>query len=336
MTAAGIRELMRLLAGNSPAGVAGVLIAAATALALCRNARCAGGFIPQQVVDTSEQDYYANAYALIDLSPKDLLSALPELQGLEPAADQQQLPRMLGALGKSVDQSFQKFTRIVAKEQITNEQCDPGGRVESTKHYAFNYLILSRYESGIERVDEYRVDAQGKPFLGVEGGIPFSAGFASLWGLFAIGNQSGSRFRYLGVQKSGGQSTLVIGFAQKPGWATIVGQVNIKGEAVLLMYQGVAWIDPATYRILKLRVDLLKPRLDVKLERQTTEIRFGAVRLSDAASTALWVPLQVTVSTVWNGQLFRDQHLYSNYQLPASTTKIIGDGPDSTRTPKPN
>jgi hypothetical protein len=89
-----------------------------------------------------------------------------------------------------------------------------------------------------------------------------------------------------------------------------------------VLYQGVVWIDISTNKILKLRADLLKPRLDIKLEMQTTEIQLGEVHISDALSTPLWVPLHVTVTTVWNGQIFRDDHLYSDYKLPGSTSKI--------------
>jgi hypothetical protein len=88
------------------------------------------------------------------------------------------------------------------------------------------------------------------------------------------------------------------------------------------LYQGVAWIDAGTYKILKIRLDLLKPRLDVKLETQTTEIQFGEVHISDVASSSLWVPLNVTVTAAWNGQVFRDQHLYSNYRLPGASTTV--------------
>ena len=72
----------------------------------------------------------------------------------------------------------------------------------------------------------------------------------------------------------------------------------------------------------------------IKLELQTTEIRFGEVHVSDAASTSLWVPLQVTVTTVWNGQVLRDEHLYSSYKLPGSNTKIQPGQPKPYRHPR--
>ena len=313
---------MSMYSMNRAVVAAGVSIAFAAGLVYCGAGTCAGWFMPQQISDANGQAYYQNAYTLIDLPSEDLVEALPELRGLEPAADQQPLPRILSNVGKSVEESYQKFTEIIADEQVTQEQYGFTGRLETTIHQEFSYLILPHHEAGLDRTDEYRTGVDGKPVQGSAAGAPFTEGFASLWALFYPASQSGSKFRYLGQQRSGEYSSQVIGFAQRPGWSTLGGKANWEGRSVLLLYQGVAWIDVATHKILKMRVDLLKPRLDVKLEMQTTVIRFGEVHISDAASTPLWVPLQVIVTTVWNGQVFRDEHLYSNYKLPGSNSMI--------------
>jgi len=281
----------------------------------------AGGLMPPQVSNTSGQDYYQNAVTLIDLPAEDLANDLPELSGLVPARDQQELPRLLNAVGASVEESYQKFTEVVADEQVTQVRCGPSGRLTKSVHRRFNYLILARHEAGLERIEEYRAAADGEPGQGLAGDF-FSEGFASMWALFYPGNQPGSRFRYLGRQRIGDGTVNVIGCAQRPGWSAVLGFENASGRRILLMYQGVAWIDAATNKIVKMRAELLKPRLDVQLELQTTEIQFGKVDLSDAASTSLWVPLQVTVTTVWNGEVIRNEHQHSNYRLPGSNSKI--------------
>ena len=314
----------------------GVLIASTAGLVHCGAGPCAASFLPQQISDTSGQAYYQNAYTLIDLPAEDLVEALPELRGLQPAADQQPLPHILSELGKRVEESYQKFTEVIANEQVTRERCGPACRPNRTTQQEFSYLILPRYVAGLERIDEYRTDAQGKPAQGSTAETPFSEGFASMWALLYPGNQADSKFRYLGQQQAAEHAALVIGFAQRPGWSNVGGKANLEGRTVILLYQGVAWIDVATYRILAIRADLLKPRLDVKLERQTTEIQFGEVHITDAASSALWVPLRVTVTASWNSQVFRDQHLYSNYRLPGANVKIMSAPEEAKPTPNPN
>lgn len=316
--------------------VASVLIAFTALSVYCGAGLRACWSLPLQILDTTGQSYYENAYTLIDLSAQDLVQALPELRGLERAADQQPLPRIMSEVGKAAEESYQKFTEIIADEQVTHEEYGPECHLETTNRQQFSYLILLHHEAGLDRTDEFRTGVDGTPHGGSVAEAPLTEGFASLFALFYPASQSGSRFRYLGQQRSGESASQLIGFAQRPGWSTVRGKVNWGNRSVLVMYQGVAWIDAATHKILKMRLDLLKPRLDVKLEMQTTEIRFGEVHISDSASSALWVPLRVTVTTAWNGQVFHDQHLYSNYRLPGANTKIKPASEETGPPPKTN
>jgi len=296
----------------------------------------AGGLTPPQVSDTSGQDYYQNAWTIVDLPPEDLVETLPELFGLVPATDQKPLPRLLNEVGKSVEESYQKFTEVVADERVTQVQCASSGHLTNAVHRKFSYLILTRDESGLLQLEEYRAGPDGQRVRGSRGGDFFTEGFAGMWAIFYPGNQSGSKFRYFGHLRFGEHVADVVGFREKPGWSYIIGFENIAGSRVLVMYQGVAWIDIATRQILKMRADLLKPRLDVQLELQTTEVQFGEVHISDAASTSLWVPLQVTVTTVWNGRVIRNEHQYSNYRLPGSSSTIKSAPEDISPAPKTN
>jgi len=292
----------------------------------------------RQVSDTGGQAYYEGAFTLIDLPAGDLAEALPDLSGLVPAADQEPLPRLLSKVGENVENAYRKFTEIIADEQVTRVQCGPKGRLKTVARQDFTYLIIPHHEEGQDRIEEYRIALGGKPGQSLEAGALTTQGFAAMWALFYPGNQFESRFRYFGQQPFGDRQVNVIGFAQRPGWSSVKGFEHPQpaGQPVVVLYQGVVWIDMATNKILKMQAQLLKPRLDIKLELQTTEIRFGEVHISDAASTSLWVPLQVTVTTVWSGQVLRDEHLYSNYKLPGSSTKIQVAPTETLPPPKTN
>ena len=300
---------------------AGVLITFTAGIAYLRAAAWAGGLRPGQVSDKAGQAYYQNVFTLVDLPSGQLVQSLPELEGLLPSASQEKLPRLMAALGKTIKESYQKFSEVVAREQVTQVQCS--GRQRAIAHHKFSYLIIPHHEAGVERLEELRTGIDGKPALPSEIGTLVTQGFAPLWILFYPENQSGSRFRYLGVQRLGSQSANVIGFAQEPSLSIASGVAYMPGgQPVVMLYQGVAWVDATTNRILKLRTDLLKPRLDVKLELQTTEIQFGEVRLKDLVSTVLWLPLRVDLTVVWDGRIFREEHLYSDYRLPGATSVI--------------
>ena len=69
-----------------------------------------------------------------------------------------------------------------------------------------------------------------------------------------------------------------------------------------------------------------EPRLDVALEKLTTEIDLGEVHIPHLADT-LWLPLDVTVTAVCNGN-FPIRHEYSKYRqfVVQSTISIRLEG----------
>lgn len=289
-------------------------------------------FLPGQSSD--EQSYYAGAYAITDLPVADLVADLPELQGLQPAAGQEPLPAILSQAGASVKQAYQDITSVALDEQITQEQFGYNQRIQSTARHQFSYLIIASHEDGNETLQEYRTDARMKPVesLGFGEGFPFTKDFASMWVLFYPENQPEIKCRYLGQQTSDGRNRYLVCFAERPGGAVVTGRFDAQGRSALLLYQGVAWIDAASFRIVRMRLDLLEPRLDVALERQTTDIQFGEVRIPKAPE-ALWLPEEVVVTTVYNGQLFRNRHRYSNFRLFVVKHEITPAEPEQPRAP---
>jgi hypothetical protein len=269
--------------------------------------------LPQS--QTDESSYYENACTIIDLSLTELLADFPELKGLSPAAAEA-LPAILNKVGTSVELLYHDLPSIVAGEEITQEHLRYDGRVISTIHHQFDYLIVINHDGPADTLQEYRTDARVKPVesTGVIQGFSFTKDFASMWLLFYPSNRSETDFRYLGRQTSDGRDFYVVAFAQRPNATTVEGRVSAQGRSALLLYQGLAWIDGANFRITRMRLDLLEPRLEVALERLTTEIQFGTVRLPQAAA-AFWLPQKVTVTSICNGEMYRNQHLYSNFRL---------------------
>jgi hypothetical protein len=111
-----------------------------------------------------------------------------------------------------------------------------------------------------------------------------------------------------------GQSTYVVTFAQRPGVARQAGRVAFDDKAGFVFAQGVAWIDPARFRILRLRTDIQQPELNVGLQRETTEVEYSEVTFKQGGKT-LWLPREVTVSGQLNQYIFQNQHRYSDYRL---------------------
>jgi hypothetical protein len=197
--------------------------------------------------------------------------------------------------------------------------------VTETPWKDFDYLIVARRSSdGAPVLEESRTDLKspkGKR-LKREQKILHGIGFEYLWLLMASANLAQSDYRLLGQQKVYGRETYVIGFAQSPARVKLPGQIDVSGQTYPLLYQGVAWIDESTFRIVRLRTDLLAPLPLIQLERFSADLRFEQVDIP-GLSLALWLPWQVELIWTQGGQMSGELHLYSKYSLFHASARIL-------------
>jgi len=130
-----------------------------------------------------------------------------------------------------------------------------------------------------------------------------------------------STFLYLGDERMGSRNTYVVAFAQRPGQATISSTVRWSGRTVPILVQGIVWVDQDSFQIIRIRTDLLAPRNDIGLTRQTTDLTLSEVKLPDLA-TPLWLPSDGKVYLVFKGQTFRNEHRYADYRHFGVSIKI--------------
>jgi hypothetical protein len=174
----------------------------------------------------------------------------------------------------------------------------------------YQYLFFQR-PGGFE---EFRTDLKGKPVeLKSIRNYLLTTGYAGSAHFFHPYQLSASRFRYLGIEKDTG--VLVVAFAQKPEAGECHGVFGVDGiDEACLLFQGIAWLDPQTFRILRMRTALLAPRPDFHLLRQDTDIVFEEVRL-EGLSTPIWLPHEVVTTVEITGSVFRNRHRYSDFHV---------------------
>jgi len=288
----------------------------------------------------SAQARYANAHSYIDDPLQQLLKNIPELRGIRLAADQAALPQILKKTGNNVDAYLSNLVDLIAREQITLDRSSGGELPDilnvftGPMHLEDNYLIVKEQgQSGYEMV-EYRMDAAGHRLddIGANTGFAATRGFALMCQFFSTALQRESVFRFLGEQRIDSRDTYVVGFAQKPGSATmLVGVRTEKGRNLPVMIQGIAWVDKRDFQIIRIRTDLLAPRPDLALDYQTTEIIFSPVRLVDAP-VPLWLPKAVNVNARVEVHspvhgitfiTFRNEHRYSDYRLYRVSVRMV-------------
>lgn len=292
------------------------------------------------VAQTSEMvSLYAGAKAYMDDPVPMLKTKVRELNGLKIETDQDGLAAILNKAGEVILEQTPRLPNLMAREDIAQEQVSAplyqGNRtlVVDTRPLTtddrlvpqswrrFEYLILAKHQDdGGTEFDEYRKEV-GKAH---EGAPPRGIGFGSLWLIFVPSNVPESHFRYLGKQNVNKRPTFVVGFAQDPNLVKAPGIATMQNEQVPLLYQGIAWIDVETYKIVRIRTDLLAPLPGIQLPRLSSTVNFSEVRIREL-DLPLWLPKEVEIT--WDRESARlgELHRYSDYRLFRATSRILQD-----------
>jgi hypothetical protein len=276
--------------------------------------------------------------------------AVPELTHLKAEQDQSQLTALLDKIGAKTIEIARKTPNLVSHEAVVSEQNGFATRAD----YSFLMLPRGVGTNGVG-FDEYRADVTTGEKLQTDfvekaaesaappaapsqadvrrGGRvmpqphpqstgPTSQGFVSAWLYFYPTLRNDLEFRYLGQQKMDGRETLVVAFAQKPGSVQIPAVIEYNGQTYKIYMQGVAWIDPAEFRIERLRSDLLSVPAGVPLHQLSADIQFAQISIVDVPSP-LWLPTQAVITTNLAGSTVRERHTYSNYRLFRARSRIV-------------
>ena len=269
-----------------------------------------------QVLSRQKLESSSKVASVLNQPPEALAKAIPELRGMQAAGNQDELPEILTRTGKDVQSFFQNFSNTMSQEAVREARLGKKGETKDYLEENFQYLLLATPEKAGVGLEEYRTDKHGDRTgsKGLSSGFMLTSGFASASLVFHPSYQSGASFRLLGQQALAGHHCYVIAFAQRPEKAQMVERFNTDQDSVLVLFQGVAWIDTTTYKVVRLRSDLLTPQPSIRLERQTTEINYEPVQFKEIAST-MWLPSEVAVTVQWRGRTFRNSHTYSRFKL---------------------
>ena len=269
-----------------------------------------------QLRDRLEVAQYSTVKSVVDHSPQELQKSFPELKGLHPAATQAALPTILEKTGENVERFVKDFPNTISNEKVHLERLDKAGNSRSSLDQEFEYLLLPRKGEGGLGLEESRKTPAGheSALQGLNQGYVLTSGFSACSWVFDPVNQPSTNFRYLGRQAAGSKELLVVAYAQKPKTTKLKARLMTHRGSAPLLFQGIAWINPSNYQIVRLRNELLGPVPKLFLERQTTEIQYQKVEFLKGAS-AFWLPEKITVTTDFTDNLFRNIHSYSNFRL---------------------
>ena len=245
------------------------------------------------------------------MSPAQLAEAAPELKRLKPADNQDMLPEILKRAGATVATFFENFPNTACTEHLVSTVQKVSQFEMNRDAETYNYMAIAEKGATLGTLREYRANAKGE--MEHPGGI-YTLGFVALSVNFHPFYQPDSQFRYLGREEIGQQDAYVVAFAQRPHVARQPQSADFLGKTGLVYLQGIAWIDPENFRILRLRTDIEQPELNSGLQRETVEVRYSEVNFTHSGRT-LWLPREVEVNGLVNDYVFHNRHSYSDYRL---------------------
>jgi hypothetical protein len=268
---------------------------------------------PPLQLTPSEIEIYKRAQTLIDWTPRQIHD-LPFLHKLRPTGSQDQLPMVLERVGQTVTLLSHDFPHVACDEEVYSEAYR--GRSHITALHKFRYIVVPRPLGDVPAFEEYRTDLKGNPLdaSSLSARFMITSNYASTCAYLSPADQHDSRFRHFGIQTIRKRECHVVGFAQEPEKAHSVGGLLIGGKSVVLLVQGLAWIDSETFQVLRIKTWLLAPRTDIGLGYQASTVDLYPVQPS-GFGRVLWLPRDVIVGAAYRGTWFCNTHHYSNYKL---------------------
>jgi hypothetical protein len=258
---------------------------------------------------------YLHVRTVIDFTQRELVELMPELNKLEFVQGQDELNLILQRTGETTDDFFRDFPNTASLENVYQERVDPGGNSDPDIKRRFHYVISASSERDVFDLYEYRTNLKDERLTSEElkGSYLMTSGHTAQVLFFHPRQRPGCAFRYLGREKAG-RRYHAVAFAQKVEVSRMTGSINLAGTEAVILKHGVAWIDPDSFQIVRMRTDLLTRRPDIGLDQHTTWIEFGETHFDQSPRT-LWLPSEVRVLVRFNGWKFENRHRYSQYRL---------------------
>jgi Carboxypeptidase regulatory-like domain len=222
------------------------------------------------------------------------------------------LPHVIKGVGLRMNQLVMNLQKFSATERVEHFMVDATGVRHGPESRTFDYVVvISLASAGLFALDEYRngsVDPAQFPARVATEGL---SGMALIFHPLMV---SGFNFSCEGLSTWNRHPAWQVHFAQRPDRPNRIRVYVIGGQNYPVPLKGRAWIDAATYQVLRLESELMKPVQDIGLTQEHLAIDYGQVKFR-THSEQLWLPLDAEVYAERRGHRYYRRHTFSDFKI---------------------
>ena len=202
------------------------------------------------------------------------------------------LPAVLAGVSERTKEFVANLQKFSATEHVEHYAINFNGHRLPPQSRTFEYIaVVNNNDSGLFSLDEYRNGSLDRSRF--PGGIA-TEGVPAVALLFHPLLASDYNFKCEGLGNRKGRPAWQVYFIQRDDRPSRIGGYRTFNGFYPFDLKGRAWIDAATYQILGLESELVKPIPAVGLKKQLEIINYGSVRFH-SRKQQLWLPQSVEV-----------------------------------------
>jgi hypothetical protein len=202
------------------------------------------------------------------------------------------LPAVLAGVSERTKEFVANLQKFSATEYVNHYPIDFNGHRLPPQSRTFEYIaVVNNNDSGLFSLDEYRNGSLDRSRF--PGGIA-TEGVPAVALLFHPLLASDYNFKCEGLGNRKGRPAWQVYFIQRDDRPSRIGGYRTYNGFYPFDLKGRAWIDAATYQILGLESELVKPIPAVGLKKQLEIINYGSVSFH-THKQQLWLPQSVEV-----------------------------------------
>ena len=227
------------------------------------------------------------------------------------------LPVVLRGAGQRMKQLASNLEKFSATERVDHYTIDSLGVRHVPEKRAYDYVVIvSQTPSGLILLDEYRdgsVDQSLFPAHIATMGLPAMA--LIFHPLFV----PDFKFACEGLGQWEGHPAWQVHFIQREDRPNRMRQYRVAGSVVPVPLKGRAWIDAASYQVLRLESQLVHPIKEIGLTEEFLSIDYKPV-FFHTHTQKLWLPQTTDIYAERAGRRYYRTHSFSDFKVFAVDT----------------